>query len=788
MNPLLPRHALARSLIWAGMAAIVSSCATVPGEGGRTVQIQRTTHGVAHITAADYTGIGYGVGYAHAQDNVCQTANQLVTVRGERSRYFGGAASGLLGLRLMSNEQIDFFIRLHMDDAVLARAYAGISADALATAQGQVAGYNRWLADTGVANLPQPCRGAPWVRPMTLADLYRMQELSMIQIGIGIYADAVLAAKPPGANAVAMTAPLSRALAKLDNAAEPEMLGSNGWAFGKDTTPDGRGLLLGNPHFPWAGANRFWQLHLVIPGKLDVMGVSIGGAAMVQVGFNKDVAWTHTVSTGKRFTLHELTLDPADPTAYILDGKSRKMAAREIAIESLGADGKLVTRRQTFWHSVWGPMLMMPRMGLGWTGTTAYAIKDANAGNTRFADAWLAMNKARNVDDLRAAISGSSIPWANTIAADRDGRAMYADLSVVPDIRDEQMTRCAASKPAAALATTADLVVLDGSRSQCDWYRDPKAPVPGLIPAERMPVLVTDGWVQNSNDSYWLSNPDTGIAGISSMLGRTGIPQRLRTRSGIEEIRARLAGADGLPGNRMGMAELQTVILRNRNKAAQLVVDDLLAACAGESDPDVRAGCAALKGWNYRNDVDARGAPLFKEFWRVASEIPKVWRIPFDPTNAVNTPAGLNLRDNDMRAKVMDTLGKAVRAMKKAGFPADATLGSVQYRAIGQGRIPVHGGAEYEGVLNKIGMMGPAPITESGFIVDFGTSYIQTVTFDDRGPIAQAVLTYGQSSDPASPHANDQLPAFSRKQWFSQPYHPQDISAQATGAPTLLRY
>jgi acyl-homoserine-lactone acylase len=53
-------------------------------------------------------------------------------------------------------------------------------------------------------------------------------------------------------------------------------LGSNAWAFGKDTTANGSGLLLGNPHFPWAGVNRFWQVHLTMPGNLDVMGVGIG--------------------------------------------------------------------------------------------------------------------------------------------------------------------------------------------------------------------------------------------------------------------------------------------------------------------------------------------------------------------------------------------------------------------------------------------------------------------------------------------------------------------------------
>jgi acyl-homoserine lactone acylase PvdQ len=37
-------------------------------------------------------------------------------------------------------------------------------------------------------------------------------------------------------------------------------LGSNAWAFGKDTTAKGKGMLLGNPHFPWVGTSRFFDI------------------------------------------------------------------------------------------------------------------------------------------------------------------------------------------------------------------------------------------------------------------------------------------------------------------------------------------------------------------------------------------------------------------------------------------------------------------------------------------------------------------------------------------------
>ena len=60
------------------------------------------------------------------------------------------------------------------------------------------------------------------------------------------------------------------------------------------------------------------------------------------------------------------------------------------------------------------------------------------------------------------------------------------------------------------------------------------------------------------------------------------------------EIRGRLAGTDGLPGNKMGATELRSVIFRDKNLAGMLVMDDLIKACTDGSSaltagPDDRA-------------------------------------------------------------------------------------------------------------------------------------------------------------------------------------------------------
>ena len=776
------------------LSALIGACASTPTAGSRSVTIQRTTYGIAHITALDWEGIAYGTAYAHAQDNVCQTAEYLLTLRGERSQFLGAQALGDLGFSKVPNAQIDLFIRFQMNDELLARAAATTGPEVQSVLRGYVAGYNRYLSDAGPDGLPEPCRGKAWVRPMTVTDLSRATEHSMIALGVGALAAAVLAAAPPVAKAVEAPVDLQQATAEIrrysvnDNPDGGE-LGSNGWAFGRNATPDGRGVLLGNPHFPWSGTNRFWEIHQTIPGKLDVMGATVGLGPIVVIGFNKDVAWTHTVSTGKRFTLYELQLDPSDPTVYLVDGQPKHMVIQTV---TLPAESGAAPSQHTFYSTIWGPVLSLPRAGLGWTAQHAYAIRDANTLNVRSATSWMRMAQARNIAELRTAMENQGMPWVNTIAADRDGNAMYADLSVVPDVSATMLRDCKPSPRAAALLKAADLPVLDGSRSACAWSRDPSSASPGIIAAARMPVVITSDYVQNSNDSFWLSNPDIPpMADVSPLVGPIGTPQRLRTRSGIMEIRGRLDGTDGLPGNKMSATDLRSVIFRDKNLAGMLVMDDLIKACADGRTAltaDQTTACRTLSAWDRTTNADSRGAPLFREFWRAGKDIPKVWRVPFDPAQPVTTPSGLDTATPATRAAIFKVLGEAVGIVRAAGFEADVPMGVPQSRVVRGQKIALHGGDEFEGVLNKLEAQGQATINAGGYNINFGTSYIQVVTFDERGPVAQGLLTYGQSSDVASPRAYDQLPLFSAKRWQPLPFHPDDVAAQREGPVVQLAY
>ena len=761
------RVAVLTALIGAALAGHQAEAA------GYKAEIVRTQYGIPHVTAADYGGAGYGQAYAYLEDNLCLIADKVVTVNGERSKWFGPDATTVVAFNDTKDLDADFFFKATLDREALRKAFAGASADYRALVKGYVAGYNRFLKDHPADKRPAGCREA-WVRPITLDDMLLLNEERMIQASGGAWLKQTVAAAPPAA------APAPGAMAALGLPVEPEGvgLGSNGWAFGRSVTANKSGVLLGNPHFPWATTNRFYELHLTIPGKLDVMGVTIAGAPGMSIGFNHDVAWTHTVSTDRHFTVFELALDPKDPTAYLVDGKSVAMTKKTVSVEVKGE----APRSRTFYATQYGPIVVSPQVGVTWSAKTAYAIKDANRNNTRSGDAWLDIARAKSVGEIRASITKSlGIPWVNTIAADRNGDVLYADITATPNVSGEKLKACLPASGFGPLAAAARIYVLDGSRSSCDWDVAAGTIAPGLLPGATMPAQIRTDYVANSNDSYWLANGQAPMADQPPIVGPAAAVQNLRTRSGLMEIAARLDGADGLPGKSIDPAAVETMLYRNKNLAADLVLDDLAKLCAGAAPVTLASGksvdltqaCAVLGKWDRRMNLDSVGAHLFVEFWRKADKIPGVWAVAFDPADPIHTPRGLK-NDPATGTKVLMALAEAVDLLDTAKIPLDRPWGEVQFAVKGDQHIPVHGGEGNDGVLNA----QQSELTPGlGYIPYHGSSYIQVVTFDEKGPVTDAILTYSQSTDPASPHYADQTTLHAKKGWVKLPFHKADIDA-----------
>lgn len=755
-------------------AGTVGPAASAEPRGGRYVAtITRTEYGVPHVTAKDVPSAGFGYGYAFAQDNMCTLADTVMTMRGERSRYLGPDGVADSGLGVSSNLDSDVYYRAIDKSgripALLAdRGRLAPSKEARSLVTGYVAGVNRYLAKTGAANLPDPtCRGKAWVRPVTEADLWAtMYDLNQIGGLSALLPEIANAA--PGAGDTTMPA----TVAKQD-------FGSNAWGLGGDATRSGRGMLLGNPHFPWQGGKRFYQVQLTVPGKLNVSGASIYGTPFVAIGHNESLAWSHTVSTAQRFTLFQLQLVAGDPTSYVVDGKVEKMSTVDLPVQVLGDDGTVSTVHRTMYTSRYGPLLAQ-----GWTATSAFAVRGANVNNLRDVDEWLGISRSRDVKDLDAVQRKyQSMPFVNTIASDRKGTAYYADASVVPNVTDQHAKECVDTPEGQAMYPSQ--IVLNGSRTSCEWGRDKDAIEPGLFGPSVMPRQTRRDYVANSNESPWLTNALAPLTGYPRIFGNIAQQRSPRDRSSHTLIADRRSGADGLGKPRFDLSTLRDVAFGDRVQTAEVLRDDVVAMCRAnptlpDSDGapiDVTRACQVLADWDLRANLDSRGTALWHEFVGRAQRAMDLYVAPFDPAKPVTTPNTLNQASAGARTALAD----AVVQFTRVGVPLDVPFGDVQQTHPPTGPIPVHGCAGNDGCFNVITMTEPT-LTPTGYgDVRHGSSFVMAVEFTAHGPKSSTILTYSQSANPASPHHTDQTRLFEQKKWVTDRYTAKEIAA-APGA------
>lgn len=732
---------------------LLVTCPAVSHAGGGGAQIRRTSYGIPHIRAADYRTAGLGLGYAFAEDNACMMADIVVTLSAQRSRWFGQDATTESG---ENNLVSDLYHQRVNQSGVIERALRGTSQQARDLVSGYVAGFNRYLAKSGVGNDAR-CRGAGWVRPITELDVWRrVHQVAGLTGGEG-FQEAVVAAQPPG----------NPGPAKLVQRPEHRP-GSNGIGLGRATT-GGSGMVLGNPHFQWADDWRFYQHQLTIPGELNVSGAGLYGVPLVNIGHNDRLGWTHTASEARTITVSRLALVPGDPTSYLVDGRAHRMIAEQVTVDARQPDGSVQPVTRTLYRTPDGPVVADPGP-LRWTDTTAHVLRDANSGNLAVVDQWLAIARARSVGDLHAAlVRHQALPWVNTLAADASGTAYYSDVQVVPHVTDELRARC-------GTGPDVGLVILDGSRSSCGWGSDQDAVRPGMFGPRRLPHLFRADHVSNMNDSPWLANPAAPLTGYPAIVGDAGTERSARTRTGLDMIADRLDGSDGLGPAGFTLPTVKATMFGNRNLTAEESLKAVVALC--QANPtltasngeavDVRAACAALASWSGTGDTGERSRGAF--FWRTFITLTRrpgvdPWLVPFDPADPTRTPRGLNTADPAIGKAFAD----AVRAFATAGLPVDVTLDQVQHYE----GLPIHGCRGPEGCFNVISV--PGPPRPPGRI-PHGTSFVMAVELTKSGPRMSSLLVYGQSANRASPHHLDQAHLYGRKEWVSGRFSEQEIA------------
>ncbi len=779
---------------------------TPPAGATYVADVVRTEYGIPHITADDFGSFGYGYGYVHTEDNLCVLAEDLMTIRGERAKYFGrdGQHEIVPNGSVAGNVDSDFFWKFMATDAAITPIRDNADPEAVAATRGFVAGYNRYVRELRAGQHPgrhASCRDAEWIGPISEDDMYRRYYRLALIASSSVFVSGIAGAAPPGPDNPPLIQATPEQIAALDPAdfplAEGLPIGSNMYALGPEATVDGSSMLFGNPHFPWSGTERLYLAHGILPG-VEIMGASLYGVPAALIGFNRHFAWSHTVSTAYRFSFYELSLNPANPTQYLYDGEMRDLEAVEITVDVLEDDGSTSTENRTLFRSHYGPMIEYQVDGvpaLEWSTAKAYTLRDANAENDRLMNQFFRWNRAQSLEEfiaLHASVLG--VPWVNTVATGPGQGAYYGDVTVVPNVPDSKIATCQAVPLHEAFQQLVPgLPVLDGSRSACEWDTDEDAPAPGIFGPSNLPTLRRNDWVHNCNDSYWLSNPDQPVTGYAAIIGAEETARSLRTRLCMLQVMRRLDGSDGLPGTKFSYQQLKDIVLDSQVYSAQLERDNILGAYCpfgtilGSSGPvDISQACTVLGAWDMKNNLESVGGHIWREFIRRFGNdldtigIENRWTTPFSTSDPVNTPRDLNPLDPFVESAFAD----AVQTILDSPFDLDTPMGQIQHSGV-HDPIPVFGGEGFEGSFTIANARGTG-LQDDGYNITYGNSYIQAVTWDLQtgAPHAEGFITYSQSTDPASPYFQDQTLAYSNKQWVPLRFTEQEIA----GSPVQVRY
>ncbi|MBT4520984.1 MAG: hypothetical protein HOC23_13365 [Halieaceae bacterium] len=784
-------------------------------------EIVWTEYGIPHITAQDWGSLGYGTGYAYAQENYCLAMREIVRVNGEGARYLGDDIYSA------------FLHKLGFDSDLMQRLYFDQDTEHMAgLREGYAAGMNRHLQETGVEDLAEGeygCRDAEWVREITAMDVAKLQHRSahvnstVEQSGF-LFPSIFRATAPEPVALATPPSPQEDVLSGFDRAQyiasiapePPSGIGSMAIAIGGEASQNGSGIVYTNPHLPWEWHN-FFIAHQTMGEQYNVMGALGIGVPIGDLGFNENVSWAHTFSRGKRFVLYELELNPANPMQYLYDGEMRDIEAVTSSAEFLNAEGQVEVMEHTFYRSHLG-FILVPEGALGgwpnhWgTVLTLYMPLEEN---NRRPEQMLAMGQAQDIAQVKQALSTVGLAGQHTLAADRFGDAFYGDIATTPNLTQQQMDQCVRG-PLANIYTDAGYPTLDGSDPACFLGSDPDTPE-GILGYDNLPKLDSREYLANANQGFWMINPRQIIEGFPDFLaGRASVNDNdqlyVRPRQMFLQAEQRLAGIDDLGESGFSVDNIRELVSGSRSMQAEFLVDDLVEICRAVEDwspytvneTEAVEACEVLAAWDRRYLIDSVGTHIFREFneGRVYTNRPStndwaLYAIEFDPADPFNTPSGI-IRTEEWEEAIAQSLADAVDFLVAADVPMNRPWGEIHYVEKGGVQYPLAGGGS--GYLINVLQStdwSPLPGKDYSRIYDVGyigadtnefhgNTYVSAVSWDETDcPDAYAVLTYSQSTDPASEHFADGTELYSNGGWIDMPFCQADIEAQELRRETV---
>ncbi|MFS8664859.1 MAG: penicillin acylase family protein [Limnochordales bacterium] len=215
-------------------------------------------------------------------------------------------------------------------------------------------------------------------------------------------------------------------LASLLRFALPPHLGSNSWALAGSRTATGGALLANDPHMQYTAPALWHQVHLVLEGDLNVIGITVPGVPGVVFGRNEHIAWAITSLEADSQDLFIQRPNPDNPREFLYQGAYEPARVRREIIHVAGRSDPVVMEVLETRHGpVLNPLLdeePADVLSLAWTAL----------GGTRELNALLPLMRARNFAEFERAVDLFDMPALSFLYADAAGNIGYKASGLLP--------------------------------------------------------------------------------------------------------------------------------------------------------------------------------------------------------------------------------------------------------------------------------------------------------------------------------------------------------------------
>ncbi len=513
--------------------------------------------------------------------------------------------------------------------------------------------------------------------------------------------------------------------------------GSSAWAVMPKKSASGNTMLLANPHLPWPPSYfTYFEVDLNAPG-FHSYGATQVGLPVLRFMFNDRMGFTNTVNGILGATNYELKLAPG---GYLFDGKVLPLTTVTKSLRVRQPDGSLRTELFEVRTSVHGPVFTRRD---GKTVAVRVAGLDRPGGLLQYWD----MGKAKSFAEYETIMKRVQVPSFNIVYADKEGHVEYIYNGILPKHAKGDLHYWSGLVP--------------GDTSATLWKE-----VHGYVDLPKV-IDPPSGYVQNANDPPWVSTyPQT--------IQYKNYPPYM-ANNGPMSLRAQQSNHLMADSGKISYEDFQKRKLETHVLMTDRVLDDLIAAASGDSDPEVQQAVALFKAWNRKNDADAKAALLFETWagkFAGPNHLSEVnYKVRWSPDAPISTPSGIN-----DPAQAVAMLKSAIVDAKKLYGRIDRPFGEVsQFNAGGDVFLPGNGGFGNTGVFRVINW---GPMKNGVRVPQHGETWVSLVEFST--PIkAMGAMSYGSSTQPGSPHRSDQLKFLAdkslRKLWYTRPEVEQNL-------------